>query len=344
MKKRIGILTGGGDAPGLNGIIESCSRSLIQAGYQVFGIQDGFEGIYDEKFFEITLDKILGIHSESGTLLGTSNKSGTRGKEDLFLNCYKKLNLDGLIVAGGDGTFQALKPFENQIPIIGVPKTIDNDLAGTEITFGFDTACSVVADAVDSLRHTALAHRRIILVETMGRTAGWMALGGGLASYSDVILIPERPFDKAALKFYIQEQQKKSRRGLMITVSEGAFAIGESAKVAFKVEGAPQKERYGGVSEYLARWLEAETGWESRHVILGHLQRSCSPSTTDRFLTLNMGVEAATMVKEKAWKQAVVYRQGQVTRAPISDLMKDPRLVPTNHEWVQKAQSLGMFI
>lgn len=343
MKKRIGILTGGGDAPGLNGIIESCTRSLIQAGYQVFGIQDGFEGVYEQKFIEITLDKILGIHSESGTLLGTSNKSTTRGQEEHFLKCYQKFNLDGLIVAGGDGTFQALKAFEKNIPIIGVPKTIDNDLSGTDITFGFDTACSVVADAVDSLRHTALAHRRIILVETMGRTAGWMALGGGLASYSDAILIPERPFEKKALKNFILDQ-KKSRRGLMITVSEGAFAIGESAKVAFKVEGAPQKERFGGVSEYLARWIESETSWESRHVILGHLQRSCSPSTTDRFLTLNMGVEAAKMVTENAWKQAVVYRQGQVTRAPISDLMKDPRLVPPNHEWVQKAQALGIFI
>ncbi len=343
MIRRIGILTGGGDAPGLNGIIESCSRSLIQAGYQVFGIQDGFEGVYAQKYFQITKEQILGIHSESGTLLGTSNKSTTRGQEEQFLNCYRKLNLEGLIVAGGDGTFQALKAFENQIPIIGVPKTIDNDLSGTEMTFGFDTACSVVADSVDSLRHTALAHKRIILVETMGRTAGWMALGGGLASYSDVILIPERPFQKQALKNFILEQQK-SRRGLLITVSEGAFAMGESAKVAFRVEASPQKDRFGGISEELARWLEVETGWESRHVILGHLQRSHAPTTTDRFLTLSMGVEAANMVFEQAWKQAVVYRKGQVTRAPISDLMKEPRLVPTEHEWIQKAKSLGIFI
>jgi 6-phosphofructokinase 1 len=343
MKKRIGILTGGGDAPGLNGIIESCSRSLIQAGYQVFGIQDGFEGVYQQSFFELTLDTILGIHADSGTLLGTSNKSSTRGQEAHFLECYKKLNLQGLIVAGGDGTFQALKAFENQIPIIGVPKTIDNDLSGTEITFGFDTACSVVSDAIDSLRHTALAHRRVILVETMGRTAGWMALGGGLASYADVILIPERPFQKNELTKYIQTQ-KKSRRGLMIAVSEGAFAQGESPKVAFKVEGAPQKERYGGISEAMARWIEIETGWESRHVILGHLQRSHAPTTTDRFLTLSMGVEAAQMVFENAWKKAVVYRQGKVCRAPIGDLMQEPRLVPTDHEWVEKAKALGIFI
>ena len=342
-KKSIGLLTGGGDAPGLNGIIEACTRTLIQNNFSVYGIKDGFEGIFNQDLIELTLDKVLGIHSESGTLLGTSNKSATKGHEEHFLRCFQNLNLDGLIVAGGDGTFQALKAFEQKIPIIGVPKTIDNDLSGTELTFGFDTACSVVSDAIDSLRYTAQAHRRIIIVETMGRTAGWMALGGGLASYADAILIPERPFNKELFLSFVKHKQNL-QRGFMIAISEGAKAIGEQPTVAFRFTNSPEKERLGGVSELMARWLEKELNWEARHVILGHLQRSHAPTTTDRFLTLNMGVEAAKLVLAEKWNQAVVYRNGQIQTAPINDLMKSPRLVPSEHEWVLKAKSLGIFI
>lgn len=344
MKKRIGILTGGGDAPGLNGIIESCSRGLIQAGYSVVGIQDGFEGIYNHQTIELTLDRVLGIHAESGTLLGTSNRSTTKNKEQVFLQKYMELNLEGLIVAGGDGTFQALQRVSDKIKLIGVPKTIDNDLSGTELTFGFDTACSVVAEAVDSIRFTAHAHRRVFVIETMGRTAGWMALGGGLAGFADGIIIPERPYSKAELKKYILAQQKQGRRGLVLTISEGAFAEGETPHVALKVPDSPQPDRYGGISEKVARWIEEQTGWESRHIILGHLQRAHHPTTTDRFLTLSMGVEAVKMVTQGAWNQAVVYRKGEVQRAPITDLYQPPRLVPTQHPWVQKAQELGIFI
>ena len=169
---RIGILTGGGDAPGLNGIIEASCRTLLKAGHQMIGIRDGFEGVFENQTLPIQLSQLEGIHHEAGTLLGTSNRCGTAGREEEFLKKFKKLKLDGLIVAGGDGTFAGLKAFNNEIKMIGAPKTIDNDLSGTEVTFGYDTACSVVATAVDDLRATANAHRRIIIVETMGRTAG----------------------------------------------------------------------------------------------------------------------------------------------------------------------------
>jgi 6-phosphofructokinase len=341
---RIGLLTGGGDAPGLNGILESVSRCLLQQGHELVGIQDGFEGIFENKFVTLTSKSILGIHSNAGTLLGTSNKSGTKGREEEFLKKYAALNLDGLVVAGGDGTFSGLAPFAKQIPIIGVPKTIDNDLAGTEITFGYDTACSVVADSVDALRATADAHRRIIIVETMGRTAGWIALGGGLASFSDVILIPERPFDRDMLKKYVLEKKESGLRGLMVTVSEGALALGESATVAFEVPSSPQSERYGGIASQLARWFEKETAWESRHVVLGHLQRSHKPSTTDRFLTLSMGVLVSQMVNEKAWGNTVIYKNGRIMRAPLSVLMAPARLIEKDHRWIHLAQALGIFI
>lgn len=336
-------MTGGGDAPGLNGIIEAVSKVLLHAGHELVGIEDGFEGVFNNRHRVFCLEDVYMLHSQAGTFLGTSNKSGTGGREEEFLRKYNSLDLDGLIVAGGDGTFAGLKAFEKEIPMIGVPKTIDNDLSGTELTFGYDTACSVVAEAADSLRATADAHRRIIVVETMGRSSGWIALGGGMASYADVVLIPERPFSKEALLTYVREKQK-TKRGLIIVVAEGAHASDEASSVAFAVNGAPQAERFGGIAWKLSRWLEQETAWEARHVVLGHLQRSRHPTPTDRFLTLTMGVEAAKMAMEAAWGSCTVYRSGQVQRAPVSDLMGPARLVPPEHRWVKILQSLGSFI
>jgi ATP-dependent phosphofructokinase / diphosphate-dependent phosphofructokinase len=288
---RLGIMTGGGDAPGLNGIIESTSRALLRSGHEIIGICDGFEGVFENQTKSINLSNISGLHSLAGTLLGTSNRCGTKGREQEFVQKYRRLNLDGLIIAGGDGTFMGVEPFKDEIPIIGVPKTIDNDLSGTEITFGYDTACSVVADSVDALRATADAHRRCMVVEAMGRTAGWIALGGGLSAYADVILVPERPFSKPDLvKFIISKKDKQ--RGLMCVVAEGASAIDESAQVAFKVEGSPQEERYGGIGEHLARFIENEAEWESRHVVLGFrtLAKKSSPHNHRSFSNLSNGL------------------------------------------------------
>lgn len=344
MKKRIGLMTGGGDAPGLNGIIEATVRALAAQPIELVGIRDGFDGIYSRKTVSLNPENVLNAHALAGTLLGTSNKSGTKGRESEFLKAYSSLNLDGLIAAGGDGTFEGLSRVLTGLKIIGVPKTIDNDLQGTDVTFGFDTACAVVSESVDALRATADAHRRVIVVETMGRTAGWIALGGGLTSYADVILIPEKPFDRSHLKAHLMELRAGGRRGAMIVVGEGAHAKGESARIAFRVEGSPQADRFGGIGEQIARWIESETGWESRHVVLGHLQRSRHPTTTDRFITAAMGVEISRMVTESAWGNAVVVRDGHVTRAPISDIMKPARLVDPDHRWVKIAEALGIYI
>ena len=341
---RIGLLTGGGDAPGLNGVLESCARVLIRQGHEVVGILDGFEGIFEQRTRPMSAGDVEGIHAHAGTLLGTSNRCSTGGREQEFLEKYRALKLDGLVAAGGDGTFSGLRAFEKEIKMIGVPKTIDNDLAGTEITFGYDTACGVVAEAIDALRMTAHAHRRVIVVETMGRTAGWIALGGGLASYADVILIPERPFSRAKLLKFIRARMHAGARGLLVAAAEGAAAEGEKPAVAFEVKGSAEKNRLGGIGAALARWIEKETGWESRQVVLGHLQRAEHPSTTDRFLTLSMGVEVGRMIAEADWGKAVVYRQGLITRAPVSDLMAPPRLVDPNHRWVKMAEALGLYI
>lgn len=340
---KIAILTGGGDAPGLNGIIESASKTLIQNGATVLGIEDGFEGFVLGRTRELTLKEVQGCHQLAGTILGTSNKFGLKGRESEFIQKYKDYQLDGIIIAGGDGTFANLKNLHNEINVLGVPKTIDNDLSGTDITFGYDTACSVVVNAVEALKATAEAHRRVIVVEAMGRTAGWIALGGGLAGYADAILIPEIEFNTNDLITYLQKQLQ-SRRGLVIVVAEGAKAKGENATVAFQVQDSPQSERFGGVAQKLARSIESAVGHESRHVVLGHLQRAEHPTTTDRFLTLAMGVEVAKNALKGQWRQAVVYRDGHIRMAPLEDLMGPARLVDPNHHWVQLAKALGIFI
>jgi len=341
---KLGIMTGGGDAPGLNGVIESTARVLLNHQVELIGIKNGFEGIFQHNFINLNYENINHAHSMAGTILGSSNKSAIKGREEEFIKAYKALQLDGLIVCGGDGTFMALSYVKDHVNIIGVPKTIDNDLSGTDVTFGYDTACTVVAQSVDALRFTAEAHERIIVVEAMGRTAGWIALGGGLSSYADIILIPERPFDLDHLLKHIQEKKSQGSKSLMIVAAEGAFEKNGKPLVSFLEAKSPQAERYGGIAFHLSRRIEEELHWESRHVVLGHLQRAQAPTVTDRFLTLQMGVTAAESALKGNWNQAVVYRQGQIVLAPIGDVMGAPRLVDANHPLIKKAKMLGILI
>lgn len=339
---KIGILTGGGDAPGLNGVIESATRTLINLGHNVVGICDGFEGIFENQSMVLDVDSVRGQHAFAGTMLGTSSRSGTEGRERRFIECYKNMGLDGLIVAGGDGTFRGLSEMADDIKIIGVPKTIDNDLSGTDATFGYDTACSVVSEAVDTLRMTAKAHKRIIVIETMGRTAGWIALGGGMASVADAIIIPERPLDQKAFKAFLKERHDK-QRGIIVVASEGA-TLGEMVQRGTDKSGASVVVDDYGIGEKLAKWIEKTVDWEARHVVLGHLQRSHPPTTTDRFLTTAMGIVAAQLAHEKKWGHAAAFIKGQVKATPIEKLMGAPRNVEPDHRWVKMAQSLGIYI
>jgi 6-phosphofructokinase 1 len=340
---RIGIMTGGGDAPGLNGIIEAASRVLLRHGAEVVGILDGFEGIFANRTKAITLDGIEGIHAHAGTYLGTSNKSKLSGRAEEFQAAFARLKLDGLIAAGGDGTFKGIRELAPNVKVIGVPKTIDNDLQGTEITFGFDTACTVVSEAVDSLRATAEAHHRVMVIETMGRTAGWIALGGGLSSYADVILIPERPFSREKLARFLSDAHAAGKPGMVVVVSEAAKATGEDA-IFTESSNHSTGIRFGGIGERLARWIEQNSPWEARHVVLGHLQRAHYPTTTDRFLTASMGAKAATLALSHQWNRAVVYREGMVMDAPITDIQGEPREVDPAHRWVRLCEALGIFI
>jgi ATP-dependent phosphofructokinase / diphosphate-dependent phosphofructokinase len=341
--KRIGIMTGGGDAPGLNGIIEAASRVLLKNGIEPVGILDGFEGVFQARNKVITWESIRGIHADAGTFLGTSNKSKIIGRAEEFQKSFSKLELSGLIAAGGDGTFKGLKDLAPELPIIGVPKTIDNDLQGTEITFGYDTACTVVSEAVDALRATANAHHRVMVVETMGRTAGWIALGGGVTSYADAILIPEKPFHRDAFQAFLTREHEAGRPGLVVVVSEAASAQGEDP-IFSENKASPTGIRFGGIGERLARWIEANSPWEARHVVLGHLQRARQPTTTDRFLTASMGAMAATLAVHNQWNRAVVYRDGRVIDAPLSDIQGEPRIIPSDHRWLKLCHSLGIFL
>ena len=339
---KIGIMTGGGDAPGLNGIIEAVGRTLLGRGHEVIGIQNGFEGIFKRDVRVICEKTLQGLHAQAGTLLGASNRSKIEGREAEFVAAYRSLALDGLIVAGGDGTFRGISRVGNEVQVVGVPKTIDNDLPGTDSTFGFDTACTVVADALDALWHTAEAHERIFFVEAMGRTAGWIALGGGLASYADAILIPERPFSHEALLTFLCEKHKR-QKAMLVVVAEGAKPQGgESVTLTQAKQG--RDIRFGGMAAQLAHWMESETNFEARHVVLGHLQRSHTPTTADRLMTLEMGVVAARLAMAEQWRRAVVYREGQVTDTRLEDIMGEPRVIPADHAWIQQAQSLNIFI
>ena len=341
---RIGILTGGGDAPGLNGIIESTCKILLKAGVEVIGILDGFEGIFQGKTKSIHWGNLEGLHSQAGTYLGTSNKSKIEGREELFQKQFDLLKLDGMIVAGGDGTFLSLKKLSPNAKIIGVPKTIDNDLQGTEQAFGYDTACTVVAESVDALRATAEAHNRVMVVETMGRSAGWIALGAGLASYADAILIPERPYSRAKLKEFLADKKNSGRKGLILVIAESARALDAEESVIGKREGGTDTKRYGGVGERLSSWISENTEWESRHVVLGPLQRSRSPTVFDRMLTQNLGELAAELALKGSFDVAVVYRDGKCEVVPIQAIQGEARTVPIDHPLVSRAEKLGIFL
>lgn len=338
---KIGILTGGGDAPGLNGIIEAATRTLLNLGHDVIGIRDGFEGIFNSDTLPLSLNKVRGHHAFAGTILGSSSRMGTEGREKEFATAYAKLGLDGLIVAGGDGTFRSLKNIAG-IKLIGVPKTIDNDIFGTDATFGYDTACSVVSSAVDGLRSTARAHKRIIIVETMGRTAGWIALGGGMASMADAIIIPERPLNLDKFKSFLK-QKHQTQRGVIVVVSEGA-TLEKQVQRELDKSGASVMVSDYGIGERLARWTESEINWETRHVVLGHLQRGHPPSTTDRFLTTAMGIVAARLAHKNEWGKAAIYKNGQVTPISIESIMGQARTIDPEHRWIKMAQALGIFI
>jgi 6-phosphofructokinase len=321
MARRIGILTGGGDAPGLNAVIRGVVKTLLIKGVEVLGIEDGFEGLIHDHARELSFDDVSGILSRGGTIIGTSNRGDPVKQLGAAMGNYRRWGLDGIVVIGGDGTLKIAHEFSKKgARIVGVPKTIDNDVAATHVTFGFDSAVSVAATAIESLHSTADAHRRIMVVEVMGRTAGWIALYAGVAGGADVILIPELKNDLDEVAEYIRERHK-TRRFTLAVLAEGA---GSAQKVGAE--------------------LQKKTGYEARVTVLGHLQRAGHPTPNDRVLSTRFGCGAAELVLKGKWGRMVAVQKGRFTDVAIKDVAGKVRLVPRDHELIRSARSVGTYL
>jgi phosphofructokinase-like protein len=352
--KRIGVLTGGGDAPGLNAVIRAVVKSACNRGVEVLGIEDSFDGLIEPGRTRVLATKdVTGILRLGGTILGTTNRgnpfafpvSTSDGKVDYsarVVENFHKFGLDALVVIGGDGTLGIAHRLSRQgIPVVGVPKTIDNDIVGTVSCFGFDTAVDFATEAIDRLHTTAEAHHRVMLVEVMGRYAGWIALYAGVAGGADAILIPEIPFDLDLVAARLREREKFGARFSIVVVAEGAVPIG--GKVSIVSEGNTAiAERLGGLSATCARQLEALTGKETRYVVLGHLQRGGTPTSHDRTLATRFGSKAVECVLNGEFDVMVASQPPDIVTVPLESVVGKQKRVPPDFDLIRTARAMGI--
>jgi len=332
---RIGVFTGGGDCPGSNSVIRAVVRKGINEGYEVVGIKNGWKGLIDNDIMPLNLDSVSGILPKGGTILGTSRTNPYKQDGDLgkLKNNYKSLGLDVLIAIGGEDTLGvAYKLTKDGIPnIVGVPKTIDNDLSCTDYTFGFDTALNVAMECIDRLHTTAESHHRIIVVEVMGRHAGWIAIESGIAGGADVILIPEIPIDIEEVCAIIKKRHTRGKTFSIVVVAEGAkFKEGTTVTQEQKLDDFGHV-RLGGIGERLAQEIEKRTDYETRVSVLGHIQRGGSPTAFDRVLGTRFGVKALELVKNKKFGRMVALSGNKIIDVGLEDAVKalktvDPEL------------------
>jgi len=326
---RIGLLTAGGDCPGLNAVIRGVVARARQHGADVVGILEGWDGLMEGRFRPLDRDAVRGILQRGGTILGTSRRdpyvhgdgaASVRG-------AIEGERLDGLIVVGGDGTLRSsLALWEEGIPLVGVPKTIDNDIPGTDVTFGFDTAVQIATEAIDRITTTAESHDRVMVVEVMGRTCGWIAAYAGIAAGADAILVPENPYDLSELAELLKTRAAGGRRYSVVVVAEG-IAPPPGAQIVAPLD-AFGFERLGGVSAVVAAELERLTGFEARVTVLGHVQRGGTPSAADRVLGSRLGVAAADLAVAGAFGRMVAVRGTEIVDVPLDVVRADPRAVP----------------
>jgi len=334
-KMKVGVLSGGGDAPGINAVIRAAVRKgIVYYRYGMIGIRDGWKGLLEGDFVPLDLAAIGGILYRGGSILGTSRTNPFKredGPQRIFENT-KKFGIDAVIVIGGDDTQTvAQKLYETGLQCVAVPKTIDNDLAYTDYTFGFNTAVSIATEALDRIHTTAEAHRRVMIVEVMGRYTGWIALESGIAGGADVILIPEQPFDIDEVCKYIKQRQKRGRAFSIIVVSEGAKPKGGKEITYSNKLDEFGHLRLGGVGYYLGREIERRTGIETRVVVLGHLQRGGSPTAFDRILATRYGIAAIDLVKKGKFGFMVALKGNEIVSVPLKDVVGkrktvDPKL------------------
>jgi 6-phosphofructokinase 1 len=356
--KRIGVLTGGGDCPGLNAVIRAVTKSaLSDHRLEVFGIEDGFVGLIENQIRPLTFDDVSNILDRGGTILGTSNKAdpakycvgydagGAPIFEDVtdrVLKHVREHGLDALVCIGGDGTMSgSSKLIARGLRIVGVPKTIDNDLMHTDITFGFDTAVSTASDALDRIRTTAASHHRVMIVEMMGRNAGWLALHSGAASGADVILLPEMDYRLDKICGRCLERGKRHKAYTLVAVSEGAKPVGGRVVVDRVVHDSPDPVRLGGVGTVLCEQISERTGLECRATILGHVQRGGKPTAFDRVLATQFGHRAVQMVVNGEFNRMVAIQSGRLTSVPIAEVANRQRLVSLNDPLLLACRATG---
>jgi len=320
---KVGILSGGGDAPGINAVIRAVVRKGIRNyGYEIVGIRDGWRGLVEDKLIPLDLETISGILPRGGSILGTSRTNPFKnevGAQKILKNA-KDNGLDAVVVIGGEDTLGVgYKLYEMGLPCVAVPKTIDNDLAGTDYTFGFNTAVHIATEALDRLHTTAEAHHRVIILEVMGRYTGWIALEAGIAGGADVILIPEKPFDIDEVREYIKQRQNRGRTFSMIVVAEGAKPKGGEEIVYSRGIDEFGHPRLGGVGYYLGKEIEKFIDVETRVVVLGHLQRGGSPTAFDRVLATRYGIAAIDLVQKGRFGRMVALQRNKI----VSVLLKD---------------------
>ncbi|MEW5980054.1 MAG: ATP-dependent 6-phosphofructokinase [Acidobacteriota bacterium] len=355
--RRLGILTGGGDCPGLNAVIRAISKTAMNRhGATVIGIEDGFEGLIEGRMHELHNAEVSNILSLGGTILGTSNKGDpfhypvieSTGEVRIIDASQKALQhlrawkLDVLITVGGDGTMHiSQKLFEMGVNVVGVPKTIDNDLSSTDVTFGYDSALAVATEAIDRLHTTASAHHRVMVIEVMGRYAGWIALGAGMAGGADIILIPEIPFHWESVCDKVIERSTEGKRFSIVCVAEGAKPAGGDITVKEMDIKRTDAVRLGGVGEKVAKEITDRTGLETRYTVLGHLQRGGSPTPFDRLLATRFGNRACEAAAEGNFGSMVSLRGSEVVTVKIKDAILQQRLVPVESQLIQAARAVG---
>ncbi|MBX3607969.1 MAG: ATP-dependent 6-phosphofructokinase [Piscinibacter sp.] len=350
---RVGILTGGGDCPGLNAVIRAVAKSLIhQLGAEVLGVEQGFLGLIERRVRPLDLRAVAGIVAAGGTILGTHNRAdpfvyfgaGGRDVSDAVLAYVRELGLDALVVIGGDGSMDIAHRISLKgVPVVGCPKTIDNDLAHTDRCFGFDTAVAIVTDALDRLQTTGQSHGRVMILETMGRYAGWIALEAGLASGADIILIPEIPYRLDEVLRICREREGR-QRFTVIAVAEGAKPQGGTLTVHERIEASPDPIRLGGVGNVLREQLQPQLGCEVRTTILGHVQRGGSPTPFDRVLATRYGHAAAQLIAQRRFNRMVVLRGTALDSVPLADVAGRNRGVPADDPLLQAARDTGVSL
>ncbi|MDR1209986.1 MAG: ATP-dependent 6-phosphofructokinase [Clostridiales bacterium] len=357
-KMKIGLLTGGGDAPGLNAVIYAFTRAALSAfpGCDIIGYRFGYRGLYYNEYMKLDLESTSGILHKGGTILFSSNKdnlfdytvveNGVKVKRDVSDTAVRNMREEGvdvLVVLGGDGTLTSARDFSNKgVPVIGIPKTIDNDLGATDTTFGFDTAVSIVTENLGRVHTTAESHHRVIIVEIMGRSAGWITLSAGIAGSADVILIPEIPYKVENIVRKIKARDAAGKHFAIIAIGEGAREAGGSAVVGKIVEDSPDPIRFGGVAAKLAHDIEPLVDHEVRAVQLGHIQRGGDASPADRILSVRYGVHAVEMIKRGEFGKMACLRNGRMSEVSLNDVIANNKYVGPDDELVKCAKALGM--